>query len=210
MEVNALWHAALKSAARVERLAGETGHARELESEAWHVGRRFNETFWCAEKGYLYDVVGDFPDASLRPNQILAVSLTEDLLPPHRARSVYWAVRRSLLTPFGLRTLAPEDSRYRGRCEGDERSRLAAAHQGTVYPWLMGAFADAHFRVFGNTEESRKTMRAHARAASGARPRRGAGIHLGDVRRRSAPRASRLLRAGVERRRRSRGWCIRT
>ena len=160
VEVNALWHAALKSAARVERLAGETGHARELESEAWHVGRRFNETFWCAEKGYLYDVVGDSPDASLRPNQILAVSLTEDLLPPHRARSVYWAVRRNLLTPFGLRTLAPEDSRYRGRCEGDERSRLATAHQGTVYPWLMGAFADAHFRVFGNTEESRKTMRA--------------------------------------------------
>jgi predicted glycogen debranching enzyme len=161
VEVNALWHAALKSAARVERLAGETGHARELESEAWHVARRFNETFWCAEKGHLYDVVGDFgSDASLRPNQIFAVALTEDLLPPHRARSVYWAVRRNLLTPLGLRTLDPEDPRYRGRCEGDERSRLSAAHQGTVHPWLMGAFADAHFRVFGNTEESRKTMRA--------------------------------------------------
>jgi glycogen debranching enzyme len=82
------------------------------------------------------------------------------LLPPHRARSVYWAVRRNLLTPLGLRTLDPEDPRYRGRCEGDERARLSAAHQGTVWPWLMGAFADAHFRVFGNTEESRKTMRA--------------------------------------------------
>ena len=161
VEVNALWHAALKSAARIERLAGETASARELESEAWHVARRFNETFWCAEKGCLYDVVGDLgPDPSVRPNQILAVSLTEDLLPPHRARSVYWTVRRSLLTPFGLRTLDPEDSRYRGRCEGDERVRLSAMHQGTVHPWLMGAFADAHFRVFGNTEESRKTMRA--------------------------------------------------
>ncbi len=161
VEVNALWHAALKSAARTERLAGETGRARELESEAWHVARRFNETFWCAEKGYLYDVVGDFgPDPSLRPNQIFAVSLTEDLLPPHRARSVYWAVRRNLLTPFGLRTLDPEDPRYRGRCEGSERNRLSAAHQGTVHPWLMGAFADAHFRMFGNDEESRRTMRA--------------------------------------------------
>jgi predicted glycogen debranching enzyme len=161
VEVNALWHAALKSTARLERLAGEMARARELESEAWHVARRFNETFWCAEKGYLYDVVGDSgPDASLRPNQILAVALTEDLLPPHRARSVYWAVRRSLLTPFGLRTLDPEDPRYRGQYAGDERARLFAAHQGTVWPWLMGSFADAHFRVLGNTEETRRTMRA--------------------------------------------------
>jgi len=161
VEVNALWHAALQSAARLERQGGETGRARELESEAWHVGRRFNETFWYGEKGYLYDVIGDGgPDASLRPNQILAVSLTPDLLPPHRARSVYWTVRRRLLTPFGLRTLDPADPRYRGRCEGDERSRLAAAHQGTVWPWLMGPFADAHFRLFGSGAESKKTMRA--------------------------------------------------
>ena len=161
VELNALWHAALKSAARLERVAGETGRARELESEAWHHARRFNETFWCAEKGYLYDVVGDHgADASLRPNQILAVSLTDDLLPPHRSRSVYWAVRRSLLTPFGLRTLDPADPRYRGRADGDERARLSAAHQGTAWPWLMGPFADAHFRVFGNTDDSRRTMRA--------------------------------------------------
>jgi len=161
VEVNALWHAALKSAARLERLSEEAGRARELESEAWHVARRFNETFWYGAKGYLYDVVGDAgADASLRPNQILAVALTEDLLPPHRARSVYWTVRRELLTPFGLRTLEPADPRYQGQCAGDERSRLSAAHQGTVWPWLMGPFADAHFRVFGHTEESRRTMRA--------------------------------------------------
>jgi predicted glycogen debranching enzyme len=161
VEVNALWHAALKSAARLERLAGEMARARELESEAWHVARRFNEIFWYAEKGYLYDVIGaGGPDPSMRPNQLFAVSLTEDLLPPHRARSVYWAVRRSLLTPFGLRTLDPADPRYRGRCDGAEPERLAAAHQGTVWPWLMGAFADAHFRVFGGSEESRRTMRA--------------------------------------------------
>ncbi len=173
VEVNALWHAALKSAARLERLAEETGRARELESEAWHVARRFNETFWHAEEGCLYDVVGEGgPDSSLRPNQILAAALTNDLLPPHRARSVYWTVRRELLTPFGLRTLAPSDPRYLGRCVGDESSRLAAAHQGTVWPWLMGPFADAHFRVFGNTEESRRAMvsllaplRAHVRHA---------------------------------------------
>jgi predicted glycogen debranching enzyme len=173
VEVNALWHAALKSAARLERLAGETTRARELEGAAWHVARRFNEAFWSPEREHLYDVLGEEgPDATLRPNQIFAVSLTEDLLPPHRARSVYWAVRRRLLTPFGLRTLDPADPRYRGRCEGSPGERERAAHQGSVWPWLMGAFADAHFRIFGNTEESRRTfwdwlapLRAHLREA---------------------------------------------
>lgn len=173
VEINALWHAALKSAARLERLAGETGRARELEGEAWHVARRFNETFWFAEKEHLYDVVGEEgPDKSLRPNQIFAVSLTDDLLPPHRARSIYWTVRRRLLTPFGLRTLDTRDPRYRGKCEGTQRERDTAYHQGTVWPWLLGAFADAHFRVFGNTSDSRRSMRtwlaplrAHVREA---------------------------------------------
>jgi glycogen debranching enzyme len=117
--------------------------------------------------------VGDEgPDASIRPNQIFAVSLSEDLLPPHRARAVYWSVRRHLLTPFGLRTLDARDPRYRGRCVGSQRERDLAYHQGTVWPWLMGAFVDAHFRVFGRTAETLRTARgwlaplhAHVREA---------------------------------------------
>jgi len=160
VEVNALWHAALRSAARLERLADESARARELESEAWHVARRFNESFWNADKECLYDVLGDDgPDPTLRPNQIFAVALTEDLLPPHHGRSVYWTVRRRLLTPFGLRTLDPKDTRYRGACSGTQRECDLSYHQGTVWPWLLGPFADAHFRVFGSTEESRRTMR---------------------------------------------------
>ena len=119
VEINALWHASLKAAARLERLAGETARARDLEAEAWRMARRFNEVFWCPEKEFLYDVIGpDGPDPTLRPNQIFAVSLADDLLPPHRARSVYWAVRSRLLTPFGLRTLDPRHPAYRGRCAG--------------------------------------------------------------------------------------------
>jgi predicted glycogen debranching enzyme len=160
VEVNALWHAALKSAARLERLAEEPSRARELESEAWHVARRFNEVFWNAEKEHLHDVVGeDGPDSTVRPNQIFAVSLTEDLLPPHRARAVYWTVRRRLLTPFGLRTLDPRDPRYLGACGGTQRECDLAYHQGTVWPWLFGPFADAHFRVLGSREDSRRAMR---------------------------------------------------
>ncbi len=160
VEINALWHAALKSAARLERLAEEPSRARELESEAWHVARRFNETFWNAERENLFDVIGDDgPDPTVRPNQVFAVSLAEDLLPPHRARAVYWTVRRRLLTPFGLRTLDPKDARYRPTCSGTQRECDLAYHQGTVWPWLLGPFADAHFRIFGNKEDSRRAMR---------------------------------------------------
>jgi predicted glycogen debranching enzyme len=160
VEVNALWHAALKAAARMERLAGEQAKARELEAEAWHVARKFQSLFWSAEKEHLHDVVGDNgPDPSLRPSQILAVSLSEDLLPPHHARAVYWTVRRHLLTPFGLRSLDSRDARYRGKGGPSDRENALAAHQGGAWPWLLGAFADAHFRILGNTDETRRSMR---------------------------------------------------
>ena len=173
VEVNALWHAALKAAARLERLSGEHARARDLEADAWRVARHFNEAFWSEEDQRLFDVVGDDgPDRSLRPNQIFAVSLSEELLPPHRARAVYWSVRRHLLTPFGLRTLDARDLRYRGRCEGTQRERDLAYHQGTVWPWLIGALVDAHFRVLGRTPDSIRTarswlapLRAHVREA---------------------------------------------
>jgi glycogen debranching enzyme len=161
VEVNALWHASLKAAARLERLAEEGGRARALEGEAWHVARRFNEVFWCAQEERLYDVVGpDGPDSSLRPNQIFAVSLSEELLPPHRARAVYLAVKDHLLTPLGLRTLDPRDRRYRGSCTESPRDCALALHQGAAWPWLLGAFADAHFRVLGRTPETRRSMLA--------------------------------------------------
>jgi amylo-alpha-1,6-glucosidase/glycogen debranching enzyme-like protein len=161
VEVNALWHAALKAAARLERLAEENSRARELESEAWHVARRFNEIFWFSEGDFLYDVVGpDGSDPSLRPNQIFAVSLSEELLPPHRARAVYWVARSRLLTPFGLRTLDPRDPNYRARCGDSDspRERALSLHQGAAWPWLLGAFADAHFRVLGRTRETQRSM----------------------------------------------------
>jgi glycogen debranching enzyme len=173
VEVNALWHAALKAAARLERLAEERSRARDLESQAWHVARRFNEVFWSAENERLYDVVGpDGSDSSLRPNQIFAVSLTEDLLPPHRSRPVYWAVRNRLLTPFGLRTLDPADPRYRGRGAASPAENALALHEGAAWPWLLGAFADAHFRVLGQSAQNRailwewlEKIRSHVREA---------------------------------------------
>jgi glycogen debranching enzyme len=108
---------------------------------------------WNEKGGYLYDVVnGGPPDASIRPNQIFAVSLPYSMLNTDRAKHVVNTVQQHLLTPYGLRSLAPSDPQYQGRYTGDGRSRDGAYHQGTVWPWLMGPFLTAYFKVHGRSE----------------------------------------------------------
>ena len=149
VEIQALWYNAL----RVMEQFGNTGRYAEMADRARH---SFNRLFWNAQAGCLYDVVdGGERDASMRPNQIIAVSLPYTMLPADRARSVVEAVRRDLLTPYGLRTLAPADPRYRPRYEGDVASRDSAYHQGTVWPWLMGPFITAYLKVNGHSAEAR-------------------------------------------------------
>jgi glycogen debranching enzyme len=119
--------------------------------------RSFNLAFWNEEAGCLFDVVdGDARDASIRPNQILAVSLRYSMLSTERSKRVLEVVERELVTPYGLRSLAPSDPRYQGRYEGDQRRRDGAYHQGTVWAWLMGPFITAYLRVNGRTKESRE------------------------------------------------------
>jgi glycogen debranching enzyme len=96
------------------------------------------------------------PDASIRPNQIFAVSLPHPLLSGEQARHVVEVVEWELLTPYGLRTLSPRDPNYRGRYEGDPRSRDGAYHQGTVWPWLLGPFLTAYVKVHEGTEAARR------------------------------------------------------
>ncbi|HEX3104091.1 MAG TPA: amylo-alpha-1,6-glucosidase, partial [Terriglobales bacterium] len=116
--------------------------------------------FWNSNLRCLYDVVDDGqPDASIRPNQIFAVSLHHSMLSAERARAVVEAVERELLTPVGLRTLSPGDPQYRGTYQGDQRSRDSAYHQGTVWPWLLGPFISAYVKVNGGSAQSRS--RAH-------------------------------------------------
>lgn len=153
VEVNALWHHALRF---VEELgASHAGPA------AAQVAEQFTARFWNPQVGYLNDVVdGDVAaDASLRPNQIVAVSLPYPLLPEEQARQVVRAVQRDLLTPYGLRTLSPHDPRYQGRYLGDQRARDAAYHQGTVWPWLLGPFISAYIRVSSDEQEARAQAR---------------------------------------------------
>jgi glycogen debranching enzyme len=94
-------------------------------------------------------VNGGAPDASIRPNQILAISLHHSMVSKGRATAILRVVERELLTPYGLRTLSPRDPKYRGRYEGDMRGRDSAYHQGTVWPWLLGPFISAYAQVHG-------------------------------------------------------------
>jgi glycogen debranching enzyme len=134
--------------------------ALDYEQDARRVAAAFAPAFWFEAGGYLHDVVdgpegtpgerGARVDASLRPNQIFAVSLGTDLLDARRARAVVDTCSRELLTPIGLRSLSPRDSRYAGQYCGGPRQRDGAYHQGTVWSWLLGPFALAHYRVYGD------------------------------------------------------------
>jgi len=173
VEINALWYNALRILAELETALGDPERARDLASAAERVRARFVERFWNPDSNCLYDVVdgtGDAPDASLRPNQVFALSLPYPLLTGHRARAVLDAVERHLVTPFGLRSLAPGDPSYVGRYEGGVPERDGAYHQGTAWAWLLGPYATALVRVRG--EAGRRAARELLRGIDG---------HLGDA-----------------------------
>ena len=152
VEVNALYYNALRLAAGWARAAGDAASSAELDREAARVARSFVERFWDLEHERLFDVVHpDGPDRRMRPNQLFAVSLPFPLLDARQQRSVVRAVERALLTPVGLRTLAPDEPEYQPRYRGGQRERDGAYHQGAVWPWLLGPFVRAYLTAFGRT-----------------------------------------------------------
>lgn len=156
VEIQALWLNALKLAS-TSSSRWKSMFARGRES--------FAARFWNDDAGCLYDVVDvdhrpGTVDPAMRPNQIFAVGgLPEPMLGQQRARRVVDAVEARLVTPLGLRSLAPGDPQYRGRYEGGVLERDGAYHQGTVWPWLMGPFVDAWLRVRGSTVAARREAR---------------------------------------------------
>lgn len=164
VEVNALWYNALRILADLERRLGEPAAAARLEDEAGRCLTRFREAFWNEQAGCLFDVVSDDgADPAIRPNQLFALSLPFPLLEGEQARSVLAVVERELLTPLGLRSLAPGDASYRPRYEGGVLERDGAYHQGTVWSWLIGPYVTALERVRttdGRADEVRAEVRA--------------------------------------------------
>jgi predicted glycogen debranching enzyme len=161
VEINALWFNALKLLEGWLRRAGDEAGAGWLAERARQTEESFNRKFWIAEAGHLYDVVeGEHGnDPALRPNQVFAISLDHPVLAPARRKSVMRTVTDRLLTPYGLRTLAPGHPDYKPTYDGDLRARDAAYHQGTVWAWLIGPFVDAWLRVYPNeAAEARKAL----------------------------------------------------
>ena len=149
VEINALWYNALcLTAGWVARLHGEAA-AAPYRTMAERTRASFNERFWCAACGHLYDVVdgeqGD--DPACRPNQLFAIALDHPVLNRQHWAAVLQMVEAKLLTPLGLRSLAPDHPDFKQRYFGDLRARDAAYHQGTVWGWLIGPYIDAYLRL---------------------------------------------------------------
>jgi predicted glycogen debranching enzyme len=171
VEINALWFNALKIASNIAAQENDLAAAADYAALAEQVLQSFNRRFWFEAGGHLFDVVDgddDADDASLRPNQIFAVSLPYPLLDKARSRAVVDVCARELWTPVGLRSLGAADARFVGRYQGGVAHRDGAYHQGTVWSWLLGPFASAHLRVHHDPEAAAAYltgMAAHLREA---------------------------------------------
>ncbi|MEW5976664.1 MAG: amylo-alpha-1,6-glucosidase [Acidobacteriota bacterium] len=159
VEVNALWHHAMRVMEDLSARFSEPAKAKYFGALADRIRESFNAVFWNPEAACLYDAVnGDDRDSKIRPNQIFAVSLPFPLLPAERARSVVRVVEEHLLTPYGLRSLSPSNRDYKGVYRGGVYERDSAYHQGTVWPWLIGPFVDACLNVEGPSPAVRERL----------------------------------------------------
>ena len=159
VEINAYWYNALRVLEKLAPLAGADG--AEYAALAERVKEAFNAQFWIEDRGYLKDVLsGTAADEQLRCNQIWAVSMPFAMLPPDRERRVVDAVYRRLYTPCGLRTLSPEDGEFRPVYAGGRLERDLAYHQGTVWPFSLGAYYLAYLKVCNYSPAAVRTVRA--------------------------------------------------
>ena len=131
---------------------------RELKHEIDKVRKSFCRVFWNESWGWLNDCIlpDGTADATLRPNQIFAVSLPFSPLSVQQQKAVVSIVEAKLLTPFGLRTLSPDDRRYHGIYSGSRGDRDGAYHQGTVWPYLIGPFVEAYLKVNGSSQKVKR------------------------------------------------------
>lgn len=160
VEIQALWYNALKLMAVWGEQLGAP--CQTYDEHANRARESFNHRYWNAATGCLYDVVDgpDGDDASIRPNQVFAISLPHPVLYQRHWEPVMEVVRNRLVTAYGLRTLNAEHADYKSHYRGDLRSRDAAYHQGTVWPWLIGHYIDAYLKVRPDRVGARQLLQA--------------------------------------------------
>ncbi len=173
VEIQALWYNALRIMSDFAELFEKSALRRKYDDISARLHFSFNRLFWNTELRCLYDVVnGGRPDASIRPNQIFAISLAHTMVSSSRAKTMLEVMERELLTPLGLRTLSPGDPAFSAKYQGGPAERDSVYHQGTVWPWLLGPFVRAYLKIHGRTaatvtrcSEMLRPMQEHLREA---------------------------------------------
>ena len=157
VEVNALWYNAVCFALECAKAAKDKAFVKEWEQFPEKIRASFIDLFWDEEHGYLADYVNDNETRNMqvRPNMVIATSLTYTMLDKEQMKKILDLANRVLVTPRGLRSLSPAEEGYQGQYLGTQESRDSAYHQGTVWPWLMGPFCDGWIRVYGEGGVSR-------------------------------------------------------
>lgn len=150
VEVNALWYNAVCYAAELARKCGDTAFADNWEPLSDKIKTSFVEMFWDDNRKYLADYINNgYYNGDIRPNQLLALSLSYSPLTDIQKGAVLNVVKNHLLSTRGVRTLSPKSIEYKGRCEGNQEQRDAAIHQGTCHVWLLEHFVRASFNLKG-------------------------------------------------------------
>jgi len=150
VEINALWYNAIMFSLELAKTADDNKFISQWKEFPDLIKASFKNTFWDKEKAYLADYVdGDYKDWSVRPNMVFACSLPFSMLGEEENKLVLDKIKSELLTPRGLRTLSPKNPKYKGIYFGDQATRDAAYHQGTVWPWLLGHFTEAYLKIHG-------------------------------------------------------------
>ena len=155
VEIQALWYNALCVMTDFAKRFGDREDGEKYLEMANKAKQSFNNVFWNEAEECLFDVVDDEQkDASVRPNQIFAVSLPNTMLSIGKAQKIVNKIEEELLTPYGLRSLSPKDSRYCPIYIGTPFERDSSYHEGTVWAWLIGAFVDAYRKVNANGHQT--------------------------------------------------------
>jgi glycogen debranching enzyme len=165
IEHQALWTRACDTVARVASLYGHDGVASAAGEAAISARSAFRARFWCADTEYPYDCVSEardraeaWADATVRPNALIALAVDPTLFEGWQAEAILRRVQGELLTPNGVRSLAPDDARYHGHFGGNDSEREVSYHQGTAWTHLLGAYARAAWQRWGDEPQTREEL----------------------------------------------------